>query len=239
MKVRASEEKHIKGARIRDIILGGQDGLVNVLGLVLGVATATNNPLVVIVAALAATFAETISMAAVAYTSSKAEKEFYLSEMRREQKEVEEIPDKEREEIKEIYRRKGFAGTLLNQVVKKITSNKKVWIDTMMMEELQIPPKTELNPMSSFVIVFFTTLVGSLIPTAPFLLLPVGQALIGTIIVSSIALFSLGVLKAKYTDSKMLRSGLESLAIGLVAAALGYVVGYLLGSLFGTAVAVA
>ena len=68
------------GSRLRDIILGGQDGLVNVLGVILAVASATNDVKIVLIAGLAATFAESISMAAVAYTSSKAERDYYKSE---------------------------------------------------------------------------------------------------------------------------------------------------------------
>ncbi len=236
MQLQRSTEKHFRGANLRDVILGSQDGLVNVLGLVLGVATATNNALVIIVAALAATFAETISMAAVAYTSTKAEKDFYLSEQHRENTEIDTVPETERKEIREIYYRKGFRGKILKEIVNKITSNRKIWLQTMMLEELQLPLKDHLNPLSSFSIVFIATLVGSLIPLSPFLFLPVRDAVIATVLVSCMILFALGVLKAKMTVGSMWRSGLESLMIGIAAAVLGYLVGYSLGRIFGMSV---
>src|SRR5271157_4431070 len=81
------------GLLFRNIILGGQDGVVNVLGIVLGVATATNSTKIVLLAGLAATFAESISMAAVACTSTRADKEHYDSEVKRELEEIDTVPD--------------------------------------------------------------------------------------------------------------------------------------------------
>src|SRR3990167_8346806 len=115
MKLGLHGEKHSNlGSDLRDMILGGQDGLVNVLGVILAVTTATQDPKIVILAGLAATFAESISMAAVGYTSSKAAREFYYKELEREKREIREIPDEERNEIREIYERKGFKGSVLS-----------------------------------------------------------------------------------------------------------------------------
>src|SRR5438874_13675125 len=90
------------GRSLRDIILGGQDGLVNVLGLVLGVAAATAQLRIIIAAALAATFSESIAMGGVAYTSALAERDYYLAQLERERREVEEVPDIERAEVRQI-----------------------------------------------------------------------------------------------------------------------------------------
>ena len=107
--IRHKEPASRAGSRIRDFILGGQDGLVNVLGVVLGVATATSDAKIVLIAALAAAFAESVSMGAVAYTSFKAEKEYYLSEVAREKREIKEVPLAEKKEIEDIYRKFGGA----------------------------------------------------------------------------------------------------------------------------------
>src|ERR1700674_250922 len=87
------------GRQLRDIILGGQDGLVNVLGLVLGVAAATAQLRIILAAALAATFSESIAMGGVMYTATLAERDYYLAMLAQEQKEVEELPDVETEEV--------------------------------------------------------------------------------------------------------------------------------------------
>src|SRR3990167_3256382 len=159
------------GYNLRDIILGGQDGLVNVLGVILAVATAVSDVRIVIIAGLAATFAESISMAAVAYTSTKAARDFYRSELEREKKEIEEMPDIERKEIKEIYFKKGFRGTMLNAIVSKLTSNKDVWVKVMMEDEMHLYPDEYKSPMRDALIVGFSALIGSVVPLIPFFLL--------------------------------------------------------------------
>lgn len=224
-------EKHGNNAgyTLRNVILGGQDGLVNVLGVILAVATAVSDARIVIIAGLAATFAESISMAAVAYTSTKAARDFYRSELEREKREIEEMPDEERNEIVVIYRNKGFSGSLLNSIVKKITSNKKLWLDTMMEEELHLSPEGLDNPAKDALIVGVSAIIGSLVPLLPFLFLPVGEAMIGAIVISTLVLFVSGFIKGKMTTGKDIRSGVEMAIIGIAAAIAGYAIGAVLG----------
>src|SRR3989338_4427242 len=111
------KEEHTSGFNLPEIILGGQDGLVNVLGVILGVAAATSDVQIVIVAGLAATFAESVSMGAVAYTSTIAEADFYQSEYEREKWEIEHVPEGEREEIRALYKKYGFIGNILDEIV--------------------------------------------------------------------------------------------------------------------------
>ncbi len=236
------QERHFRGKEISDIILGGQDGLVNVLGVVLGVASATNNPFIVLVAGLAATFAETISMAAVAYTSTKADRDYHQRERNIEKEEINAVPDHERQEILDIYSKKGFKGKLLNSIVEVITSNKKVWVDTMMAEELNLPMKFNASPIKSAVVVFISTLIGSLLPLAPFLVAPTGiisinEAIVVSLVISVTVLFTMGAAKAKLTVGNWFVSGLELATIGTVAAGTGYFIGLGLGKIFGTNVA--
>lgn len=237
-KIKTVHEEHFRGKQISDIILGGQDGLVNVLGVALGVASASNNPTLVMVAGLAATFAETIAMSAVAYTSVKANRDYYYSERNLEMKEVDEMPDHERQEIYDIYKKKGFKGKLLNQIVKVITSNKKVWVDTMMAEELNLSPKFGGSPLKSALVVFLSTLIGSIIPLIPFMFLPVGNAIVASLILSVGVLFMVGVVKAKLTVGNWFKSGLELALIAMMAAVVGYLIGLGLGRIFGTSIAV-
>src|SRR3989344_6384992 len=200
MKKAGYHEEHPQGRTgLRDVILGGQDGLVNVLGIVLAVATATSSTKVVLIAALAATLAESISMAAVAYTSSKAARDYYYKQLEIEKQEIEEKPEVEVQEIRDIYHQKGFRGALLNSIVKKITSNKKLWLDTMMKEELRLFPDDYANPVKSALVVGFAALVGSIIPIMPFFFLPVGISMVYSLIISATTLFIAGVMKAKAT----------------------------------------
>jgi len=215
-----------RGTLFRNIILGGQDGVVNVLGIVLGVATATNSTHLILLAGLAATFAESISMAAVAYTSTRAEAEHYQSEVRREIGEMEKTPEREREEIALVYRGKGFSGKLLNQVVDKICSNKKVWLETMMREELHLEnPEEIMSPFWQGILVGVSAIIGSFVPITPFFFLPVSTAISVSLSASLGLLFLAGAYKSHLTSGRWLRGGMELMIIGGTAASAGYIVG--------------
>jgi predicted membrane protein (TIGR00267 family) len=168
-------------------------------------------------------------MAAVAYTSTKAARDFYRSELEREKREMKEMPDQERKEIRVIYARKGFSGALLNSIVKKITSNKKLWLRTMMEEELHLFPDEYKNPAKDAAIVGIAAVVGSLVPLVAFLFLPVNTAIVGSILLSILVLFLTGYIKGKITIGRPIRSGIEMAVIGMAAAIVGYAIGALLG----------
>lgn len=227
-----NSEEHRSSTNLRDVILGGQDGLVNVLGIILGLAIASGDLRIILVGGLAATFAESVSMAAVAYTSTRAQQSFYESELEREKREIKEIPEEEREEVREIYRQKGFSGKLLEDVVEKITSNENVWLDEMMKFELGLQPVETKNAFRSSAIVGIAAFVGSLIPLAPFLFLnilqlQINQAIGVALVMSAVTLFIVGAYKAKATVGDWKSSGAEIAVIGMVAAFIGYAIGLL------------
>ncbi|MBM3229575.1 hypothetical protein FJZ26_04030 [Candidatus Parvarchaeota archaeon] len=219
------ERKGKASGMISEIILGGQDGLVNVLGIVLGVAYATNDGYIVLVAGMVATFAESISMAAVAYTSARAEQDHYRHELEQEKWEIDHLPEVETEEIRLIYMKKGLRGKELEQMVRAITSNRDLWLSVMMSEELGLSPADSYNPVKSGVIVGFSAIIGSLIPLLPFLFFPVGQSMVIALALAALTLFAVGAYKAKITVGKWWKSGLEMMVIGGLAALAGYIVG--------------
>src|SRR5438445_5693281 len=221
------------GRQLRDIILGGQDGLVNVLGLVLGVAAATAQLRIILAAALAATFSESIAMAGVVYTSTLAERDYYLAMLAKEQKEVEEVPDVETEEGRQIFREKGLHGEVLERVVTEITSDKKVWVDVMMRDELHLAPVSGTGVVARALVTGFATLIGSLIHLVPFLFVPlfgvsVTAATIMAVPLCAIVLFAVGAYKALTLVGDWRVSGLHVAIIGMVSAAAVYVIGRLL-----------
>lgn len=222
----------ISRSGIRDFILGFQDGLVNTLGLVLGVATAVQSSNIVLISGLVTTFAESVSMAAVAYTSTKAAREYYESELEREKKEIKEIPHMEVQEIRDIYYKKGFRGRQLEMIVKKITSDKKLWLDTMMAEELRMFPEDYEKPVRSAFVVGISAVIGSLIPVFPFFFVDVKTGMVLALALSVITLFIVGGLKARMTIGNWKKSGIEMAVVGTVAALVGYLVGSLLGVVY-------
>jgi len=218
-------EPHKKGNKLSDMILGGQDGLVSILGLLLGLAAATKSSRIIIAGGLATIFAETLSMAAVAYTSKMADRDHYAAEREREVKEVKEVPEVERQEIVDIYAAKGFSGKLLEDIVHHITSDHELWIDTMMREELNLLPVVKHDVYVYTGIVGVATLSGAILPLIPFFFLHVHPALIFALILSIVVLAGIGVYKANMTLGKPLKSALQMVVIGMGAAIAGYFIG--------------
>ncbi len=220
-------DPHRPGSRLRDVILGGQDGLVNVLGVLLGVAAATDDPRIVLAAGLAATFAESVSMGAVAYTATQADRALYESEVARERRHIERVPELEADEVREIYRQKGISGELLEQVVAAITANKEVWVAVMMAEELRLQPVPRGRALGSALTVGLAALIGSLIPLLPFVFLSIRSSIVASLAVSTLTLFAAGAYKARSTVGHWFRSGAEMTAIGMASAVIGYLIGRL------------
>jgi predicted membrane protein (TIGR00267 family) len=218
-----------KGAMgLSDFILGAQDGLVNVLGVALGIAVATNDAHIVLVAGLATTFAESISMGAVAYTTTLADADLYQSEREREYRHVIEAPNLEIKEVHDIYESKGFKGELLERIVSTITANRDVWVAVMMAEEHKLSPVDRKSAFRAALIVGFSAMIGSLIPLFPFMLLSVQVSMWLSVLVTALTLFAIGAYKARVTVGKPVKSGFEMAVIGTVSALAGYLVGFLL-----------
>jgi predicted membrane protein (TIGR00267 family) len=169
-------------------------------------------------------------MAAVGYTSSVSERDYYEAEKARETTEIGTMPEAERQEVRDIYAAKGFTGSLLESVVDTITANRETWLTTMMDEELHLQPVQSRDILRTAVVIGIATLIGHLIPLAPFLVLPRTPALVVAIVLSAVALFAVGAYTAVTLVGDWRRSGLKFLAIGLGAAAIGFLVGRLFGA---------
>jgi VIT1/CCC1 family predicted Fe2+/Mn2+ transporter len=217
-------EEHCQANWLRDVILGGQDGLVNILGIILGVIAGGGSRTVLLATGFAAAITESISMGAVGYTSAVSERDYYQAEQARESAEIDATPDAEREEIRDIYAAKGFTGDLLNRVVDTITANRDAWLATMMDEELHLQPVQTPDIMRSAVVITIATLIGHLIPLLPFAWLPRTAALVTAIVLSALVLFGVGVYSSITLTGDWRKNGLKMVAIGLGAAAIGFLI---------------
>jgi len=225
--LRHFERAQSSQASLSDIILGGQDGLVNVLGVILGVAAASSDLRLVIAAGLAAAFAESISMGAVAYTSTLADRDRYLCQIEREKREIRDMPEVERAEIGMIFRRWGFEGDLLDRSVEQIMKDERAWVDLMMHNELKLSPIESGRALRSAFVVGLSAIVGSLIPLLPFFFFPIGPSIVVSIGVTALTLFGAGVYKAKSMVGHPGKSGLEMAVIGTISALAGFFIGAL------------
>ncbi len=232
MKGTSEAESHARSGLLSNFILGSQDGLVNVLGILLGLVAATSDVRLIFVAALAALGAESISMGAVAYTSTLARRKQYLKEVEREQQEMKELPDKERQEVREIFERWGYAGEQLERVTDVIVSNPRAWLELMMAHELYLQPVDESEPRQSFAVVLTSTIVGSLIPLIPFFISTADLLAdaVASILLSGGVLFFVGYYEARTTVGSLWRSGLQMALIGLAAGLAGFLIGHFIGA---------
>ncbi len=223
---------HPERSLLSDLILGSQDGLVNVLGIILGITAATVDLRLILVATLAALAAESISMGAVAYTSTLARRRLYLSEQERERREMREIPDMEREEVREILARWGYAGAELDEMLDRVARNPQAMLEFMMAFELRLQPVEPNDPRKSLLRVGVATVAGSVVPLLPFLLVPgnIRTDVILSVIVSAVTLFLIGWYEARTTAGSVWRSGVQMAAIGLTAGFAGFLIGHFLGT---------
>ncbi|MBI5392454.1 VIT1/CCC1 transporter family protein [Candidatus Woesearchaeota archaeon] len=224
-------EVHVKsGHYIRDVVFGANDGLVSIVALVTGVAGGVANNKIVLLAGIAGAIAGAISMGLGSYISNKSQIDFFKSEIEKEKRELDEEPEKEMEELKEIYTKKGFKGKDLEKVTKIISSNKRVMLDVMIKEELGLDVDFN-NPAIAGVLSGIFFIFGSLVPVLPFFF-NTSMALTISIIASLVGLFILGALKTLVVRQNPFKLGLESVIVGGIA----MVITYYIGSLFGVTV---
>lgn len=219
-----------KGKYLRETVFGFNDGLVSEIALVAGLGGAAVSGSIIILAGMAEMFAGMISMSLGTMLSIRSERDFYKKMVEREIGEMRDMPKIERQEVEVIYKRRGFSGNDLKMIVDKICSNKKTWLNVMLEEELGISPKMLEEPRSAAMFMGLAYGIGSIIPLASYFILPTSAALAPAIVLSMIGLFVMGSLKTKVTGRPWIRSGFETLFVGMVASAATYLIGkYLAG----------
>lgn len=223
-------DPHVRSRWLSDLVLGGQDGIVNTLGVVLGVSSATAETRIILATGLAAAVAEAVSMAAVAFTSSTARGDMYRAERDREYRHIEHTPDVEREVIRALFVDKGFTGELLDRAVETTCSNRDRWVTMMMAEEHGLDPIDPRTSLRSAAVVGGSSLVASVALVLPFIVPHQRFATVAALGVGIALLLALGVLKGRLTTGAPARSAVTLATIGLVSALAGYGIGRLVGA---------
>jgi len=225
-------EPHLKGSSaMRDFVFGFGDGINTSLGIAAGVGGADVSTNIVILAALVGMFTGAKAMAVQNYLAVKTQRQLLTSEIEREKWEIEHKPDNERKEIEDIYLAKGFSGKELEMIVKKITSDKKVWLDTMLTEELNLNLDIAGNPLKSAVRMFVSFLFGGILPILPFFFFTGISALFVAIGISVSTSFVVGVIKSRMANTNKIIGGLEMAGLGTGVALIGYGIGSELSNL--------
>jgi vacuolar iron transporter family protein len=231
-----SEPRHVErhqkeSSSIRDFVFGFGDGINTSLGLVAGVGGANESSSIIILAALVAMFTGAKAMAVQNYLAVRSQRQILQSEIEREKWEMENVPEAERQEIEDIYKAKGFSDTELGNIVNKITSDKKVWLDTMLTEELKLNLEIVGSPLKSAFRMFGAFLIGGILPIIPYFFSSGYVPLLIAIGTSLFASFVIGAFKSKLANLSMIRGGLEMAGMGTGIALIGYGIGSELSSL--------
>lgn len=223
---------------LRDFVYGAIDGTVTTFAVVSGVAGAGLNPQIVIVLGLANLLGDGFSMAASNYLGTRTEEQLRDKAREMERRHIRQVPQGEREEVRQIFANKGFTGDDLERAVEIITSDERLWIDTMLVDELgqtlegPSPFKAAATTFLAFLIVGLLPLLvfiyGYFTPTEPTTLY------LASAVITGVAFFLVGAAKSLFVDQSWAWSGLETLSIGGIAAGLAYAVGVSLQGLVGS-----
>ncbi len=220
------KEKHfVQSELVRDIVLGAADGLTVPFALAAGLAGVLSATSVVVTAGLAEIAAGTIAMGLGGYLAAKSECDHFKAEYAREEMEVEKVPEREKEEVSEIFAAYGLSGTALKHVVDELAKDKKKWIDFMMRYELNLEEPDPQQARKSAATIGGAYLAGGMIPLFPYMLFDdMNVALESSAAITLVALLVFGGVKGHFTGVRPLRAGLQTMIVGGLAATVAFLV---------------
>lgn len=226
MQKNPHKEKHFTASdTVRDIVIGMSDGLTVPFALAAGLSGAVTSSTIIITAGLAEIAAGSIAMGLGGYLAAKSDAEHYASEKAREQREVIEKPQDEREEVAQIFRSYGLSDEEVTPVVDALSSNHPKWIDFMMRYELGLEEPDPKRALTSALTIAFSYIAGGLIPLSPYMLMAHAQsALIFSVILTLLALLIFGYVKGRFTGSRPVRAAFQTMLIGGLAAAAAFAI---------------
>ncbi len=217
------------GGNLRAAVFGVNDGLISNTSLIMGVAGASGEPKIVLLAGVAGLLAGAFSMAAGEYISVRSQRELYEYQIALERDELEEYPEEEAEELALIYNARGIPLEQARQMGRDILKDPEHALDTLSREELGINPSDIGSPWGAALSSFSAFSIGGLVPLLPFLLSMGEHSVLVAAILAACALFVVGALLSLFTGRKAWQSGLRMLLIGGAAGGITYLVGSLLG----------
>lgn len=224
-------EKHFTAAdTVRDVVIGMADGLTVPFALAAGLSAAVSNTSVVITAGLAEIAAGAIAMGLGGYLAARADAEHFASEKTRETWEIDNKRAFEVNEVRDIFAGLGLDGDPLDRVVAAVTGDRKRWTDFMMKFELGLEEPDPKRAMVSAVTIGASYLVGGLIPLSPyFFYAKINEALLTSVLITGLALLIFGAVKAQFTGINKVKSALQTLMVGGLAAAAAFGLARLFG----------
>ncbi len=223
-------EKHFNSSEVvRDIVIGMSDGLTVPFALAAGLSGAVNSTNIIVIAGLAEIAAGSIAMGLGGYLAAKSDAEHYYSERKREEREVEEVPDIETKEVTDILQDYGLTNEESKPVVEALTKRKKSWIDFMMRFELGLEEPNPKRARNSALTIAASYVAGGFIPLSPYIFDPVPQsALVISVIITLMALGIFGYIKGKFIGTVPFKNAWQTLITGGLAAGAAFFIAKLI-----------
>jgi VIT1/CCC1 family predicted Fe2+/Mn2+ transporter len=230
----AHKEEHLRSSDfITDIVIGMSDGLTVPFALAAGLSGAVHSNSVVITAGIAEIVAGSIAMGLGGYLAGKTEQEHYQAELEREYNEVGNVPEKEKEEVKEVFALYGLNASTQNIIADELAKNKDKWVDFMMKYELGLEKPDVNRARNSAATIGISYVIGGLIPlTAYFFTQTPYQGLFVSAILTIICLFLFGYFKSKVTGQPPLKGAFKVTLIGITAAAAAFLIAKTVNNFF-------
>jgi VIT1/CCC1 family predicted Fe2+/Mn2+ transporter len=217
-------EKHFEASdTVRDVVIGMSDGLTVPFALAAGLSGTVKQTAIVVVAGLAEIAAGSIAMGLGGYLAARTDRDHFESERDREYRETVELPDKESEEVADVFRGYGMSEQDMAPVVTAICADRKRWVDFMMKFGLGFDEPDPKRARNSAITIAISYILGGLVPLAPYILMKeLYGALQASVAVTLAALFLFGYVKGRMTGISPFRGGLQTVVIGGLASAAAF-----------------
>ncbi|MDP4282902.1 MAG: VIT1/CCC1 transporter family protein [Bacteroidota bacterium] len=218
------EEEHLQSSDLlRDVVIGMSDGLTVPFALAAGLTGAVSNSSIIVIAGIAEIVAGSIAMGLGGYLAGKTEQDHYSSELKREYAEVENVPEKEKDEVREFFENIGLSEEIQIKATEEISKDKKQWVDFMMKFELGLEVPDPKRATKSALNIGVSYAVGGIIPLSPYFFIANSiEALKFSVIATLICLFVFGYFKSKITGVPVFSGALKVMLIGALAAAAAF-----------------
>lgn len=214
---------------LKEIIFGIEDGMVSTLGSITGIAIGSGNQKTVILAGIVIISVESISMGIGSYLSNKSEEEMDKRKIKEETEEIHKFPEEEKQELYDMYIKNGWETNLAQQMSIFASKNKDLMLKEMSIHELGLTKEETSISLKGGIYMFFSYILGGLIPLFAYFILPINKAYILSIPLTLIGLFVLGIFTTKFTKEPKTKSGFRMFLLGGTA----LIIGLLAGRIFG------
>jgi VIT1/CCC1 family predicted Fe2+/Mn2+ transporter len=223
------EQHFTAGETVRDIVIGMSDGLTVPFALAAGLSGAVSSAAIIVTAGLAEIAAGSIAMGLGGYLAARSDAEHYASERAREQREVQEVPQREREEVADVFASYGLTPQESAPIIEALSQRPEAWVDFMMRFELGLEAPDPRRALQSALTIAGSYVAGGLIPLLPYMILGhPSTALVVSVVVTLLALLVFGYVKGHFTGASPIRSGLQTALIGGVAATAAFLIARLI-----------